>query len=333
MLSSAAAAETTLGPAPVDEDGRFVNEGGPIERPGPSVTVPFFLRRIRHSFGARPEGAERVENDGSFLRENARHSRPTVTWVGHATLLVQMSHVTFLTDPIWSETATPFSLLGPRRLVDPGIRLEDLPAIDFVLVSHNHYDHLDEFSLIELAARRSETRFLVPKGNAATLRELGLRNVHEFDWGESTQVGEVTVYCLPSRHWSRRGLLDGRKALWASWAVISSERRFYFGGDTGFFDGFKRIGKVLGPFDLVALPIGAYEPKAMMSRVHLNPEQAVQAALDLRARRTLAIHFGTFDLTEEPIDEPPQRFSAAAKAAGFTADEAWILRIGESRPF
>lgn len=333
LLPVATPADAELGPAPRDSDGRFRNIAGPLTRPGPAVTFPFFLRRIGGKIRRRPGAPLREENDGVFLRENARHSIPTVTWVGHATLLIQMGHVTFLTDPTWSKTASPLAPLGPRRFVEPGIALEALPAIDFVLLSHNHFDHLDLDTLRALASRSPATRFFVPLGNAALLLDAGVENVEELDWGESLSQGAVEIHCLPAQHWSRRGLFDERKALWASWAVTGPDRRFYFAGDTGFSDSFGRIGAALGPFDLAALPIGAYLPEAMMKLVHLDPEEAVRAGLELRARKLLAIHFGTFDLSDEPLDEPPRRFRKGAAAAGFGADRAWVLRVGETRRF
>jgi N-acyl-phosphatidylethanolamine-hydrolysing phospholipase D len=322
-----------LGPAPRDEDGRFTNPVGPLPRGSFGVRFPFFLRRMASSFGARPGAPQRVPNDGGFLRENARHSTPTVTWIGHATLLVQMGHVTFLTDPIWSERASPVSFAGPPRLVPPGVALADLPPIDFVVVSHNHYDHLDLATLRALTERDAATRFLVPLGNAALLRDEGIQRVEELDWGEQARHGGVAIHCLPSQHWSQRGFGDGNRALWSAWAVIADERRFYFAGDTGYFAGFEVIGRTLGPFDLAAVPIGAYEPSAMMRASHLNPEEAVRASADLRARRALAMHFGTFDLSDEPLDEPPRRFRAAGPGAGFADDDLWVLKIGETRPF
>jgi N-acyl-phosphatidylethanolamine-hydrolysing phospholipase D len=324
---------TRLGPAPRDADGRFVNTAGPLERAGPSVTLPFFLRRFRGSFRSRPGAPMRVENDGAFLRENAQHSVPTVTWVGHATLLVQSDHVTFLTDPTWSRTASPVPFAGPRRFVPPGLALDALPPIDFVLISHNHYDHLDLDTLTALAERHPEARFFVPLGNGELLRQNGIERVEELDWGESRRHGGVEVFCLPSQHWSRRGLFDGRKALWSSWAVAGSERRFYFAGDTGYFDGFERIARALGPFDLAALPIGAYVPEQMMAFAHLDPEEAIQAGRDLEARRILGMHFGTFDLSDEPLDEPPERFRAAGAAAGLGEEDVWVLAIGETRRY
>jgi N-acyl-phosphatidylethanolamine-hydrolysing phospholipase D len=322
-----------FGPAPRDAEGRFANPGVPISHGSFGVRLPFFLRRIAGSFRDRPGAPGRVENDGRFLRENALHSRPTVTWIGHATLLVQMGHVTFLTDPTWSDTASPVSFAGPRRFVPPGVALGDLPPVDFVLISHNHYDHLDLDTLEALAERGSGTRFLVPLGNGELLRERGIERVEELDWGERTGHGAVEIHCLPTRHWSRRGLRDENRALWSSWAVVSPDRRIYFAGDTGYFDGLAAIGRALGPFDVAAVPIGAYEPAAMMAEAHLDPEQAVRASRDLRARRALAMHYGTFDLSDEPLDEPPRRFRAAARAAGLSEGEVWVLEIGEMRGF
>lgn len=332
-LALAAGAAPPLGPAPRDAEGRFLNGAGEIDDAGASVTFPFFLRRIGTSIAGRDGTPPRTPNDGAFLRENAGHSVPTVTWIGHATLLVQMDHVTFLTDPIWSERASPVPFAGPRRLVPPGVALEALPPIDFVLVSHNHYDHLDLDTLKTLAERNPATRFFVPLGNGELLREAGVSNVEELDWGGRATVHGVEVVCVPSQHWSRRGAFDGRRALWASWAVLGRERRFYFAGDTGYFDGFARTGEALGPFDLAAVPIGAYRPEAMMRKYHLDPEEAARVGRELAARRLVGIHFGTFDLADEPLDEPPQRFRAATEREGYAAEDAYVLAIGETRPF
>jgi N-acyl-phosphatidylethanolamine-hydrolysing phospholipase D len=244
-----------------------------------------------------------------------------------------MDHVTFLTDPIWSERASPVPFAGPRRLVAPGLAFDALPPIDFVLISHNHFDHLDVDTLRALAARRAETRFFVPLGNAALLREAGVTNVEELDWGGEAEVRGLRILCLPSQHWSRRGLFDQRAALWASWAVLGRERRVYFAGDTGYFDGFTRVGEALGPFDVAALPIGCYEPDAMMRPWHLDPEAAARAGRELRAKALVPIHFGTFDLADEPLDEPPRRFREAARDEGFSDDATWVLSVGETRGF
>jgi N-acyl-phosphatidylethanolamine-hydrolysing phospholipase D len=333
ILLPGAALADAFPPAPRGSDGRFLNEAGEIARAGPSVTLPFFLRRLGSTLTGRTGAPPWSDNDGAFLRANAAHSVPTVTWIGHATLLVQMDHVSFLTDPIWARTASPIAGLGPRRFVPPGLAIEALPQIDFVLISHNHYDHLDLPSLVALAERNPAMRVLVPLGNAELLRGAGLERVEELDWGDRIEHDGVAVHCLPSQHWSRRGAFDERRALWASWAVVGTQRRVYFAGDTGWFDGFSRAGKALGPFDLAALPIGAYLPEAMMRPWHLDPEEAVRAGRELRAERVVAIHFGTFDLSDEPLDEPPRRFRAAAEGAGLSAERAWLLSVGETREF
>jgi N-acyl-phosphatidylethanolamine-hydrolysing phospholipase D len=313
------------------ENGRFENPSGPVRHAGPLVTIPFFFRRLAARL-RKPDGLpERVRPDLDAVR-GATHN-PSITWVGHATLLVRMGGVNFLTDPTWSPRAGPTRFTGAFRHLDPGLELEDLPPIDFVVISHNHYDHLDLPTLRRLAADHPEALFVVPLANGELLRDRGIEQVVELDWGGSYQIRGATVYCLPAQHWSRRGLRDRGRALWSSWAVTTPNRRFYFAGDTGEFPGFQAIGEALGPFDLAALPIGAYEPQAMMRPFHLDPEQAVQAAVMLSATRIVGIHYGTFDLSDEPLDEPPQRFRAAAEAADFSEESAWLLRIGETRRF
>jgi len=330
---SIAESELLFNGAPRDDEGRFTNFNGDLSHGSLGVRVPFILRRFGTYFRSGKDAPERVANDGAFLRENARHSEPTVTWIGHATLLVQMEHVTFITDPTWSNRPSPVPIFGPSRFVEPGMAIDDLPPIDFVLISHNHYDHLDLPTLAALAERSAETTFFVPLGNGALLRKKGITNVKELDWGQTATYRSTTIHCLPAQHRSKRSLTDDRKALWSSWAVTGAERRFYFSGDTGYFAGFEEIGKLLGPFDLAAVPIGAYEPRAMMSESHMNPEEAVKAVLDLQAKRAVAMHFGTFDLSDEPLDEPPRRFKLAAKDGALGDENAWVLKVGETRRF
>ncbi len=317
-----------LAPAPRLEDGRFANPIGPLGHGGASVRLPFMLRRVRAAFDLRPGALVRPTDRGAFFR--ASSDTPRVTWIGHASVLVEMDGVRFLTDPTWSETASPVSFIGPPRLAPPGLALDALPPVDFVVVSHNHYDHLDLPTLRRLAERDPLTWFVVPLGNGALLRDADIVRVIELDWTGTTRIGEVVVHALPAKHWSKRGLRDDDRALWSSWAVTGPTRRFYYGGDTGYFEGFAEIGEALGPFDLAALPIGAYAPREMMRESHMNPEEAWQAALDVRADAALGVHFGTFDLSDEPSDEPPRRFR---EAAGVRADDAWTLAIGEARAF
>jgi N-acyl-phosphatidylethanolamine-hydrolysing phospholipase D len=318
-----------LGPAPRDAAGRFRNPDGAGPGAPLSVTLPFFARRV---FGLLRSPAGAPERVPDALEELAHHSDATVTWIGHATVLVRQGDVRWLTDPNWSERAGPGGPFGARRFVAPGLALAELPPLDFVVISHNHYDHLDLPTLVELHRLQPDVPFLVPLGNGALLREEGIGDVRELDWGESQEIRSVRVECLPSQHWSRRSPFDANAALWSSWAVIGAGRRVYFSGDTGAFPGFATIGRRLGPFDLALLPIGAYAPEAMMRAVHLNPEEAVEAGRALAAQRVLAIHWGTFDLTDEPIGEPPERFRRAAQAAGL-GDRGWVFRIGETRAF
>jgi N-acyl-phosphatidylethanolamine-hydrolysing phospholipase D len=319
-----------LGPAPRDAEGRFQNFDGPRAPVRAAVRLPFFARRVAGVLRGTEGAPARVADP---LAELARHSEATVTWIGHATVLLRHDGVRYLTDPIWSARASPVPGFGPRRFVAPPFPISALPPVDFVVVSHNHYDHLDLGALGELRRRQPSVRFFVPLGNGELLRGAGIENVTELDWGESAEVGRVRVHCLPAQHWSARALTDENRALWSSWAVTGATRRVYFAGDTGAFPGFAAIGRELGPFDLAALPIGAYEPTEMMRPVHMDPEEAVAAALALRARRTVGIHWGTYDLTDEPLGEPPLRFRAAVGAAGLDPDQGWVLRIGETREF
>ena len=331
IYSFPALASSEFENAPRDDRGRFTNPGGELSHGSLPVRLGFYLRRFSTSFRSDLGAPKKVANDGAFLRANS--TQPTVTWIGHSTLLMQMEGINFLTDPIWSRTPSPFPPIGPSRWVDPGIALEDLPVIDFVLISHNHFDHLDLPTLRKLAARNPGIIFFVPLGNADLFIKNGISQVQELDWGQSLSYKQLRIHCLPAQHWSKRTVSDTRKTLWASWAVIGGERRFYFAGDTGYFSGFKKIGEILGPFDLAAVPIGAYKPRAMMAASHMNPEEAVEAALDLQADAALAIHFGTFDLSDEPLDEPPQRFKAAAGKTLLGTEKSWVFGVGETRRF
>jgi N-acyl-phosphatidylethanolamine-hydrolysing phospholipase D len=333
LLAAAAGADADgfpLGPAPRDAAGRFQNFDGPRAEAPLSVTLPFFGRRVFGFLRAADGVPERVPD---VLEELAHHSVATATWLGHAAVMLRHDGVRYLTDPNWSASAGPGGRLGARRFAPAPVALAALPPLDFVLISHAHYDHLDLPTLVELHRLQPALRFFVPLGNAALLRGAGIDAVTELDWGETARVGGAEIHCLPAKHWSARGLFDQNRRLWSSWAVIGADRRVYFAGDSGAFPGFEAIGGRLGPFDLAALPIGAYEPAAMMRPAHMDPEEAVAAAQGLRARHALGIHWGTFDLTDEPIGEPPVRFRAALQAAGLPDDRGWIFRLGETREF
>ena len=310
-------------------EGGFRNTDPDFHRPSGWTRWNFVVRRLlAASIAPRAFDAPRVVNDGTALR--AGLINPSITWVGHSTLLVQLDGLNLLTDPNWGERASPLSWAGPRRLSPPGLAFEDLPRIDVVIISHDHYDHLDLGTVRRLAETHNPL-FLVPLGMKTWFGENGMSRVEEMDWWQEHDYRGVKFVCLPAQHFSQRTLGDGNRRLWASWAVLGHERRFYFSGDTGYFPGFAEAGQRLGAFDLTAIPIGAYLPPVIMKAVHVTPEEAVQAFIDLNARNLLGIHWGTFDLAEEPLDEPPGRMLAEARRRGIDSDRAWILKIGETR--
>ena len=310
-------------------DGGFRNPDPTFRRPDGWTRWSFFVRRVwSTTVAARCYQAPRVANDGRALREGAVN--PSVTWIGHSTLLVQLDGVNVLTDPHWGARASPVSWGGPRRLSPPGLAFEDLPRIHVVVVSHDHYDHLDLETVKRLAAAHAPL-FLMPLGLGPWLEKLGITRVEELDWWQSRTHRGVTFHSVPAQHFGGRTPADTNRRLWASWVVAGRDRRLYFGGDSGYFDGFRAAGERLGPFDLAAVAIGAYVPQEIMERVHTTPEQAVQAFLDLRATTLLGIHWGTFDLAEEPLDEPPGRMLAEVRRRGIDPARAWILKLGETR--
>jgi len=287
---------------------------------------------------AAPELARLQSNAAAYRSGNAGRGVPSVTWIGHATALVQADGLSVLTDPIFSERASPLGFLGPRRAQPPGIALEQLPPVDAVLISHNHYDHLDLDSLARLNERSNgATLFLVPLGNGRLLRGQGIRNVVELDWWEKHNLRGVEFQLTPLQHWSARGVGDRNQALWGGWAVFAPDLHWFFAGDSGYSRDFADIGTRVASrvgergFDLALLPIGAYEPRWFMREQHVNPSEAVQAHRDLGARQSLGIHWGTFELTDEPLDQPPRALAAARAQAGLADDEFFLLAIGQTR--
>jgi N-acyl-phosphatidylethanolamine-hydrolysing phospholipase D len=308
----------------------FANINPAFQRPGFWTVRTFQLRRLWAALVAGPPTVqfERANNDGAVLRRNS--SEPTVTWIGHSTLLVQLDGVNVLTDPQWSSRASPVSWAGPARVTPPGLAFEALPPIHAVVISHDHYDHLDVATVRRLAVVH-HPKFFVPLGVKAWLGGLGITDVEELDWWDSRRFRDLTLTCVPAQHFAARTLFDTNRRLWSGWTIAGRARRLFFAGDTGYFDAFREIATRLGPFDLAAIPIGAYVPPAIMQFTHVTPEQALEIFSDVGAWRFLAVHWGTFDLAEEPIDEPPRRLLAAAGRQGLTADRIWVLKHGETR--
>lgn len=227
-----------------------------------------------------------------------------VTWVNHSTMLIQIDGVNILTDPVWSERVSPVSFAGPRRHRTPGVRFEDLPPIDVVLLSHNHYDHMDIATLKRLHDQ-FHPRIFVALGNGAYLAKHGIPNAIEADWWEETRLSPaVRVTAVPAQHFSSRGLCDRDANLWAGWVVTTADGSVYFAGDTGWGPHFAEIGKRYAPIRLALLPIGAYLPRWFMAPVHIDPQSAIRAHHALGARRTIPMHFGTFELGDDAQDQP-----------------------------
>jgi N-acyl-phosphatidylethanolamine-hydrolysing phospholipase D len=275
----------------------------------------------------------------SFASPRAAADAVTITWVGHATFLLQVGGLNILTDPMWSDRASPVSWAGPRRLTPPGVAFESLPPIDVVLQSHDHYDHLDDVTVRRLAARFPEALWITPLGVGAFVRERAVANARELDWWDATHAGPLTITATPAQHFSGRAPTNRDRTLWCGWALRGERRSVWFVGDTGYHPEFRMVGERLGPFDAVLMPVGAYEPRWFMRPVHMNPEDAVSAFQDLRGAATgvvrptvaVAMHWGTFKLTDEPLDEPPARTRRVWSAAGLPPDDLWILAPGETR--
>jgi L-ascorbate metabolism protein UlaG (beta-lactamase superfamily) len=274
-------------------------------RPGPS---PRFVADVAPS---KPPSS--VEGDSLH-----------VTLVNHSTVLIQHSGLHILTDPIWSQRASPFTWIGPRRRRAPGVGFDDLPRIDLVLLSHNHYDHLDLATLRRLA-NRSQSQFIVPLGVARLLRSHGIGPVHELDWGDSLPVARTTIHCVPAMHFSARGIFDRNRTLWCGYVIETAARIVYFAGDTAFGAHFAQIRERFGASRLALLPIGAYAPRWFMSPIHMAPDEAARAHQILAARTSIAIHHGTFQLGDDGIDTPKGQLREAA------ADDSFlVLGNGES---
>jgi L-ascorbate metabolism protein UlaG (beta-lactamase superfamily) len=252
-----------------------------------------------------------------------------VTFIGHATFLIQTAAGNFLTDPMYSDRAGPFGLLGPRRVRQPAVRFDDLPPISTVLLSHNHYDHCDRSTLVRLA-KRFDPVVITPIGNGALVKSTGLRKVEELDWWQDAKTSTLPLTLTPAHHFSARTPFDRNRALWGGFTIAVAHRRIYFAGDSAYAPFFREVRRRFGPIDLALLPIGAYEPRWFMQAVHMNPAEALQAHLDLEASESIAMHFGTFQLTTEGIDEPIRALEQARLAHHVQPSAFRAIGFGES---
>jgi L-ascorbate metabolism protein UlaG (beta-lactamase superfamily) len=281
---------------------------------------------LKWQLGGRPPAprgfrAPFVENDGAALREN--RTATSITWIGHATMLLQAGGVTVLTDPIFSDAISGLI----RRYAPPGVALQSLPRVDVVVLSHNHRDHLDENSVLALGP---EVQYVVPLGMAAWFRDRGLVRVTELDWWQSTAVEtadgtRATITMVPAQHWSQRSIADRNLSLWGGYIIDAGGRRFYFAGDSGFPAAFDEIGRRFPGIEFAMLPIGAYEPRWFLHPQHMSPEEAAEAFRRLGAHALVPIHWATFHLSDEPPEEPPKLLY---RALGAQANRILFLPIG-----
>ena len=299
---------------------RFFNPSGP--RLQPLSAVPRMLLERRTRWPSRVESQPRTVP----ARDN---SAAVVTFIGHSTFLIQTAAGNILTDPMYSEHAGPWNLLGPRRVRPPAVPFDALPPISIVLVSHNHYDHLDRPTLAKLA-QKFDPITITPLANATLLRSTGLKHVEELDWWDRSATSPLPVTLTPAHHFSARGPFDRNRALWGGFVIEIDRRNIYFAGDSAYMPAFAEVGRRFSPIDLALLPIGAYEPRWFMRSVHMNPAEAVQAHRDLRPRLSIGMHFGTFQLTNEGFDEPLRALDEARRTVGMAPSEFQTLEFGES---
>lgn len=252
-----------------------------------------------------------------------------VTWVGHATFLIQVDGVNILTDPTFSRRASPVQFAGPERIVPPGIPIEKLPKIDLVLLSHNHYDHLDADTVENLG---NDPFYLVPLGNGGWFTDRGIDNLSEMDWWQQISVLGLKVNFVPAQHFSGRGLFDYNRSLWGGYVVETSKGNLYFAGDTGYSPDFREIGQSYGPMKLSFLPIGAYLPRWKNYFVHVNPKESLLVHRDVKSQHSIAMHWGTFvNLSWEPISAPRIALEKHRDEMGLNDDDFAVYNIGETR--
>lgn len=254
-----------------------------------------------------------------------------VTFVNHAMVLLQFEGLNILTDPHLSERASPVSWAGPKRVRKPGVSFEEIPKIDVIAVSHNHYDHLD-IPTLQKISQRDQPKIFIPLGDGALLAKNKISNFQELDWWQEVQINPVfKVIFTPCHHWSARGVFDRNKSLWGSFTFDYKGAKLHFGGDTGYSPHFKMIAEKLGPMSFSMLPIGAYEPRWFMKEQHLNPDDAVLAHLDLKSKKSMGIHFGTFQLTDEGFDDPVKDLKKVLEKYKIPETDFTTLEVGETR--
>jgi len=296
------------------------------------VGVAFVMRRIWYSYFPEEMGIDYRQTEAQSLQQLAANQQPNkLTWLGHASFLLQLDGQNILTDPHLTDWAGPVTGLGPERYTPPGIRIENLPPINVIVISHNHFDHLSKQTL-EQIPDKSAIKVVVPLGMKPFFADIGYSQITELDWHQSVEVDSLKLTAVPAIHHSGRGLFDKDAVLWAGWVIKSSDRTVFFAGDTAYAQStFAEIGQQYGPFDTALVPIGAYVPHELFKDNHLTPRQAVQLGKDIQATNVVAMHWGTFNLSDEPPSEPPRLFKQAGAELGYSDDAVWVMKIGETR--
>jgi N-acyl-phosphatidylethanolamine-hydrolysing phospholipase D len=325
-------------PPHVGRDGRFRNPWPSSEPLGLRPLLRWARDRRTHPPPPSPPRGWFPTATPEVVHPRASAGELTVTWIGHSTTLLQAGRLNVLTDPVFSQRAFPVQWVGPRRVMDPALEIEALPPLDVVLLSHSHYDHLDRAAVKRIAVAHPAAMWIVPLRLGRYIRPWGVGDIIELDWWQEVEAHGLRVTATPARHFSARRAGDRNRTLWCGFAMAVEGMRAWFAGDTAYHPEFVEIGARCGPFDLVMIPIGAYEPRWFMERVHVNPEEAVRICQDLSAPHPaerpplmLGIHWGTFRLTDEPMDEPPRRTAACWRERGLDEGRLWIARFGETR--
>lgn len=326
LLACSASDTRTDLPLHHQSDGTFVNTDGKAI----SKSFTDLIRWRWHHTKPEPDHFEVLEPDLTLINNPQQNQ---ITWVGHSTFLVQLDGQNILTDPHFTDRASPSRYFGPQRVVPPALTLDQLPHIDAIIISHNHYDHMDEGSLLTLFQRQvtNPPKFYVPLGLKKDLNKLGINTAFELDWWNSLSLNGIEFTAVPVKHWSQRGLFDRNKTLWAGWLIDSPTFRFFHVGDSGYSADFKKIGECFPDIDLAAIPIGAYDPRWFMKDSHMDPAEAVQVFKDLNARQAIGMHWGTFILTDEGMTEPPRLLSLALIENGLSRDDFSEMQHGEMR--
>src|SRR5438105_6719121 len=318
---------------------------GAYRKPWPRAQIAGFRDFLKWTLVERRRNPRRPDPDPSTFRRVAPSfivprtapEQLTITWVGHSSFLIQIAGLNVLTDPMWSKRASPVQFVGPQRWVPPALEFDRLPPIDVVVVSHDHYDHLDANTISHIAERYPAVVWQAPLGLGPFLKRRGARDITERDWWHESSVGSLRLTCVPAQHFSGRTLGRRNRTLWCGWTLRSGPHSVFFAGDTALHPEFTAIGERCGPFELAILPIGAYEPRWFMGTVHMNPEDCIKAVAQLtsaqKGQRLIVVagHWGTFKLTDEPMDEPPAWMRELWQSARHEANDLWIMQHGETR--